>query len=356
MSTLTKTIRWQQAGFHGGNGAVATPFYEALAEEMINNVERGGSIADAFAPWADAPVADAYVLRFLAGLHLLALTGKSPALAAHFPSTDGDGDARAAMAAIDEVVATDPPEIADMMSRPPQTNEVGRATALASGLLVIADRCGLPLRLREIGTSAGLNLRLDAYRYQHGERGWGASTSPVRFVDLWDGGAPPFETSLEIADRRGCDRDPIDVTNPSDAIRLLSYVWPEPRERFERAQAAIDIASRMPVAVDRADADAWVPEQLADRRPGTAIVLFHSVMWQYLPDDTQQSIRRALETAGRAATADAPLAWLRLEPTPGTYVPAELRLTLWNGASTDGDDTLLATTGFHGGPMAWRSP
>ncbi len=356
MNALIKTIRWQQAGFRGGNGATSTPFYEALAEEMTANVEAEGSIARALAPWADAPIEDAYVLRFLAGLHLLALTGCSQSLAAHFPSTGGDGDARATMAAIDAVLATEPPEIADMMSRPPQTNEVGRATALTSGMLVVADRFGLPLRLREIGTSAGLNLRLDSYWYEQGARSWGASGSPVRFVDLWNGGAPPFEAALEIADRRGCDRDPIDVTNRHDAIRLLSYVWPEPRERFERAQAAIDIASRVPVEIDRADADTWLPEQLADLRPGTATVVFHSVMWQYLPDETQRSLRRALDDAGRRARPDAPLAWLRLEPTPETYVPAELRLTLWSGAPTDGIETLLATTGFHGGPIAWRSP
>jgi hypothetical protein len=287
---------------------------------------------------------------------LLALTRRSQSLAAHFPSTGGDGDAHAAMDAIDEALATEQPLIADMMTRPPQTNEVGRATALASGMLVVADRFGLPLRLREIGTSAGLNLRLDEYWYQHGELGWGAPASPVRFLDLWNGGTPPFEAKLEIAERRGCDRNPIDVTNPSDALRLLSYVWPEPTDRFERAQAAIDLASRIPVDIDQADAGAWLPEQLADRRAGVATVVFHSVFWQYLDDATQHGLRTALATAGEAATPDAPLAWLRLEPNVDTYVPAELRLTLWSGAPTDGDEMLLATTGFHGGPLDWRSP
>jgi hypothetical protein len=355
MSALIKTLRWQQAGFTLSPGA-ATPFYAALCEELVDDVSRDGAVARVLAPYADAGVEDAYVLRLLAAFHRLALTGDSPDLAAHFPSTGGDGDVHATMAAITDVLLANPPAVADMLSRPPQTNEVGRAAALASGLLVVADRVRVPLCLREIGTSAGLNLRLDEYWYQHGTRSWGRAASPVRFVDLWNGGAPPFEANVAIADRRGCDRNPIDVTDPQGALALLSYVWPEPRERFERARAAIDIAARRPVALDRADAGEWIPQQLVDRPAGTALVVFHSVMWQYLDDGTQSSIRTALTQAGEAATADAPLAWLRLEPTPTTYVPAELRLTLWNGASRHGDEMFLGTTGFHGGPLEWRTP
>ena len=45
----------------------------------------------------------------------------------------------------------------------------------------------------------------------------------------------------------------------------------------------------------------------------------------------------------------APVAWLRLEPTPVAYVPAELRLTVWDGREAEPADRLLATSGFHGG-------
>jgi hypothetical protein len=74
-------------------------------------------------------------------------------------------------------------------------------------------------------------------------------------------------------------------------------------------------------------------------------------MWQYLTDAAHAVIVAALQTAGAAATRDAPLAWLRLEPNPETYMPAELRLTVWEG--TGPRETLLATTGFHGGVVHW---
>jgi hypothetical protein len=183
--------------------------------------------------------------------------------------------------------------------------------------------------------------------------GWGDARSHVRFVDLWNGGAPPFNAPLEIVHRRACDRDPIDATSPEGALTLLSYVWPEPAERFTRARDAIANAAHVPVTIDRADVRDWLPAQLHEPHPGTTLVVFHSVFWQYLGADTQAALRAYLSDAGREATRDAPLAWLRLEPHAQNYVPAELRLTLWDGSHTTGRERLLATTGFHGGPLDW---
>jgi hypothetical protein len=253
-------------------------------------------------------------------------------------------------------MAVPPAIVLDAMTRPPQTNEVGRSAALMSGLLVLARDLGLPLRLREMATSAGLNLRLDAYRYEQGGEGWGRADSPVRFADLWSDGTPPFAADVEIVDRRGCDRDPIDATTDDGALKLLSYVWPEPPERFARARAAIAVAAHTPVTIDHADVIDWLPEQLREPHEGSALVVFHSVFWQYLDAGTQAALRRELDAAGAAATRDAPLAWLRLEPNAQNYVPAELRVTVWDGQSSHGRERLLATTGFHGGPMNWLEP
>src|SRR5262249_55670831 len=153
------------------------------------------------------------------------------------------------------------------------------------------------------------NLRPDAYWYEQDGVGCGDVASRVRFVDLWRDGAPPFGAGLAIADRRGCDRDPIDASNADDRLRALSDRWPDPAERFARADEALRRAAETPVAIDRADAREWVPRQLAERHPGTTLVMFHSVVWQYLGDATHEAIRSALDVAGRSATADAPLAW-----------------------------------------------
>jgi hypothetical protein len=310
-------------------------------------------VSSVLSPHADAAFEAAYVLRLLGAVHRLALSGESPALAVHFPSTGGDGDAHAAFAVLREVLASPPDALLDSFARPPQTNEVGRSAALASGLLVVADALRMPLSLREIGSSAGLNLRLDRYWYEQDGTGWGDPDAPVRFVDLWQGGAPPLARGVEIADRRGCDRDPIDATSSDGALTLLSYIWPQPPERFERARAAISSARTMPVMIDRADARDWVPEQLAARPHGSALVVMHSVMWQYLDPGTQASIRASLDDAGHAASPEAPLAWVRLEPHAETYFPAELRVTIWDGRTSEPREQLVATTGFHGGDLRW---
>jgi hypothetical protein len=349
---LLATIRLQGAGFRGW-GALGSPFYADLCDELALDVERDGPIAHVLAPFADAPFESAYVLRLLGGIHRMVLSGAAPEVAAHFPSTGGDGDAGAAIVAIAALLAEPPAEVLDALTRPPQTNEVARSAALASGMLTIARETRLPLRLREIGSSGGLNLRPDAYWYEQDGNGWGTATSPVRFVDLWPDGAPPFVPGATIIDRRGCDRDPIDASADGGALTLLSYIWPDPESRFTRARAAIEIARGMPVAIDRADAVDWLGAQLAEPARGSATVVFHSIVWQYLGDEAQAGIRAALDAAGRRATPDAPLAWLRLEPHPETYAPAQLHLTLWDGRVAEPAPRLLATTGFHGGAITW---
>lgn len=345
---LIKTIRWQRAGF----AALGAPFYAALADELVRDVERGGRVWQVLGPFADAAVEDGYVLRLLGGVHRMALSGEASAIRRHFPSTGGDGDARAAMAELTGLLAEPPPPVLDALRRPPQTNEVGRAAALASGLLVIAERFGLPLRVREIGASGGLNLRLDSYWYEQDGRGWGTPTSAVRFSDLWVGGAPPFAPGAEIVDRRGCDRDPIDTTSDDGALTLLSYIWPEPEERFVRARDAMALARGTEAVVDRAEAVEWLPSQLS-AEPGTVVVIYHSVMWQYVGAEDRSALRSTIFGAGARATAQTPVAWLRLEPTPQTYVPAELRLNVWDGGAEE-PERLLATTGFHGGVINWN--
>lgn len=349
---LLETLRLQQMGFSGTN-AVGSPFYEALADDLIADCKRDGPVTRVLAPYAEVSYEAAYVLRLLGGVHRMVLSGDAPALAAHFPSTGGDGDAHAAYAELCELLIEPPPVVLDALTRPPQTNEVGRSVAIASGLLQITRELRMPLRLREIGSSGGLNLRSDSYWYEQDDVGWGNAASSVRFVDLWEGGAPPFASGVEIADRRGCDRNPINATTHDGALTLLSYVWPEPAARFQLARDAIALAHQAPVTIDQADADVWLPQQLAAPVSGTALVVFHSIVWQYLGEATRTALRAQLSAAGRAATPDTPLAWLRLEPNPEHYIPAELSLTLWDGGDDHPPDRLLATTNFHGGEIAW---
>jgi hypothetical protein len=345
--TVAEHLRLQARGC----SYLGSPFYAGLLEWMIDDVEAGGPVWALLEPHAGETAGAAYPIRLLAGVHRAVLSGAAPALAAHFPTTGGDGDVAATWPAFRDFLAAPPEVLLDTLRRPPQTNEVGRSASLAGGLAVVAQRTGLPLRLLEIGTSAALNLRLDRYWYEQDGVGWGDPATAVRFVDLWAPARPPFESGAVVAVRRGCDRDPIDASglDASDAsLTLLSYVWPGQDARFETLRAALDIAAAFPITVDRADAVEWVPSQLAVPQTGLATVVMHSVFWQYLSPETQAAIVASLATAGARATADAPLAWLRLEPSASGN-SLELRLTTW----PENDESVLAKAGFHAGRVTW---
>ena len=152
---------------------------------------------------------------------------------------------------------------------------------------------------------------------------------------------------------RGCDVTPIDLSDPASALKLKSYVWPDAPQRMARIDAAIQLASERAPDLVRQDAGAFVAEQLARRQEeGTTRAMFHSIMWQYMPAETQDAITRAFEEAGKAATPERPLAWVSLETDPATF-RHELKVRYWNGSTDDGATTLLSHAHPHGAWVEW---
>jgi hypothetical protein len=116
-------------------------------------------------------------------------------------------------------------ELVGWLAGPPQTNEVARSCVLMAGLLTIAEATGLPLRLFELGTSAGLNLNLDRFGYRLGEAVTGDAASAVQLAPAWSGPAPPV-ADVTVLTRRGVDINPLDVSDAAVCERLMAYVWP----------------------------------------------------------------------------------------------------------------------------------
>ena len=326
-----------------------SPFYGALFDRMAGDIEQHGPLWPLLQPFAHEPFGTVRPLRVMGAVHKLVLLGAVPALAAHFPSVGGDGDADAAWPHVVATIDARATLFEEALERPVQTNEVTRSVGLVGGFLWLAREMKLPLALREVGCSGGLNLRVDRYWYQQGARGWGDAASQVRFVDCFRDGVPPFDAPLRIADRRGCDRFPIDVTSDDGATTLLGFVWPGQEERFALLRDALAAARPLPVDIERAEAGDWIGRVAREREPGATTVVYHSIVWQYLDDSERERIVQALHDAGAGATRDAPLAWLRLEPPAGTQSPVELRITTWPG----GEERLLALAGFHRDPVRW---
>jgi len=228
-----------------------------------------------------------------------------------------------------------------------QTNEVQRSAALLGGFLSVADETGLPLRILEIGASAGLNQLWDRYRYELGPHRWGESEDGPLLATDWSGPAPALGARVRVESRRACDLSPIDLSEPEERRRLEAFIWPDQPERRERFLRAADAAVEAGVRVERASALPWLEARLGERVTGVATVLFHSVMWLYLDREQRRGIRMLMDVVGESSESDRPLAWLRMEAKD--FETCELRLRVW----PTGDDRLLGTCGFHGQSVEW---
>jgi hypothetical protein len=330
-------------------GAMGSALYAELCERIADDVTNGGICWEALESHAHLRFGLALPLRFLGGVHQLGHLGRAPELARHYPSlgaTDRDSgdDLWAAFCA---VVSREGEALARSLDRGVQTNEVVRSSALIEGLRAIEGLLGLPLALREVGTSGGLNLRMDQFAYVDGDRVGGDSLSALRIVDRWRGPTRPTLAPVRIVDRAGCDPAPIDPLTPEGRATLLSFLWPDQTDRAQRLNAAIDIAARLPARIEAAHADEWVLLELAKRANGTATVIFHSIVWQYIDKDERDRIAKTIEASGAEATPESPIAWLSFEPSESRD-SAALDLRLWDGGLHTGERRCLALCGFHG--------
>lgn len=297
-------------------------------------------------------------LRLLGGLHRLALTGGAAALAATLPSCGATTlDADRTWTAMVELIELAPEDLVAALELQVQTNEVGRSAALIIGLARLAERWATSMDLAEIGSSAGLNLQLDRFAYQHGAAVAGTPDSPVHMADVWD--RDPGLAALDelvITRRSGCDVAPVDPTSAEGALRLRSFVWPDQTARFARLDGAIRLATETPPTLSSESASMFVPRILERDRTG-GVVIMHSIMWQYVDKQERVVITDAIEAAGAAASAERPVAWLAYEPDPDVRSRASLRLRSWprvgeGGAEAGGigagQPEVLAVGGFHG--------
>jgi hypothetical protein len=329
--------------------AVGSRFYAGLLERMRDDSAAGGPVRTALSGHEHDRIDEWDGFRLLAGVHRVVLAGDAGELRRHFPSTGGDGDAAAAWPAIRALIASGRAELVEALAHPLQTNAPTRSKALVGAHCLVAERTGLPLRLLELGASAGLNLRVDRFRYEQDGVAFGPPDSPVRFVDFLTGGRPPLASGFTVAERAGCDLNPVDATTEEGRLTLLACVFPDEFERFGLLERAIEVARKTPAVVERADLASWIAARLAEPRPGVATVVIHTIVWPYLPDEVRASAEATISAAGERATAAAPLALLAFEGTDTDPALIQTTLTQWPGGRRE----LLAESGHHPTTVHW---
>ena len=84
-------------------------------------------------------------------------------------------------------------------------------------------------------------------------------------------------------------------------------------------------------------------------KAATATVLYHSVFWQYMPASKQVELEGLIREIGAKASAEAPFAWLSMEPPPENLATMQVRLIMWPG----GEPRILAEVHPHGAYVNW---
>lgn len=325
---------------------LGSPLYQELLLRAAADVEAGGPTWEVLKGHEEDPPTSALALRLMGSVHRLVLSSEAPDLARFFPSAGGRGLIEQAWPAFRSVLSQQCERLRQLVTRPVQTNEVGRSAALLGGFLLIAREARLPLRLLEIGASAGLNLRWDKYRYEGNAGTWGHPASPVVLRGGFTGTPPPLDAAVQISERRGCDLHPVDPSTEEGRLTLMSYIWADQVGRLRLLRAALEIAAEIPAVIDRNRAVDWLEKVLSDAAEDVVSVVFHSIVLQYIEPSEQQRLFERIQEAGRRATRRAPVAWLRMEPGEEQ---ADVHLTIWPG----GRERRIAMSSFHGTDVRW---
>lgn len=342
---ITEAFR-RQAEACGGLGS---PMYAGLLDRVAEDLAQGGVTASVLAGHQHDPGPSALALRLLGSVHRLVLERRAPRLALYYPSVGGTWDLGRAWPEFSTLLAEHPAAVAEWLDRPPQTNEVGRATGLMGGLLQLRNR--LPVRLFEIGSSAGLILLADRFRYaDEAGRVFGDPGSDVHLDGAWEGHPLTPWPALRVVERLGSDLVPVDPGTTEGRLTLTAYVWPDQAARLERLRGALALAARVPVEVRRSGAASFVGG--LELQEATTTVLWHSVMWQYLDREERSAVERGVARLADEATPTRPFVHLCLEPlrrTPESEHEFLVVMTEWPG----GDRRVIGTSQGHGVPTRW---
>lgn len=342
MTAISEPLR-KQAAFCE---AMGTRLYGALMRYAADDYDTGGAVRTFYDAHPPLRQYSHPGLRLFSALHRFALEGTAPALARHFPSCGGDGDAEAAWAAARDLVRDRAGEIAEAYVQTPQTNETARSTVLLAALLAVAATFELPIHLYEVAASAGLNSRLDCYRYEVDGWSWGPAHSPLVLRNRVRSGKPRhLDAPLKITQRRACDLDPRDAADEHDRTVLASFLWPDQVQRFERFSAAVKAAARIPLTVERADMIEWI--DALQPVAGAVSVLMHSVVTEHLPTSAREAFEGATHAFLKRASQDAPAAWVRMEFAGKDY---ETRVTV----APQQRELLVARTDGHAQDIVWQ--
>lgn len=290
----------------------------------------------------------------LAAMHERVLQGLEPELSL-FYSGQRLGDAGSVFVAA--VLKSRDSLVHVLASRFTQTNEIGRVaiTAPALASLPICDN----LTLIDVGTSAGLTLRVDDCFIDYDRHGsLGPRDSKVRVKSEVLSGHPPLR-AVHLARRIGLDRHILDPSNEDDARWILACVWPD-TGRFDRTRAALELAASHSNELIEGDALEALPSLLSSIQGPVVITTTWVVAYM------SEAYRAQLAAALMTASQERDVYWISVEApgvvdllpevkAPSVEGPAAsvVGLLIFRGGATS-DARVLAHSHSHGAWIWWH--
>lgn len=235
---------------------------------------------------------------FLGSVHYLLLQNPSEELAKYYPSITDKFEKRDEylMPLFKDFCLKHQDEIEQLLtSKILQTNATNRCSYLMPIFnLISQENKGKPLALLEIGTSASLNLYFDAYQYeylfQNSKKSFGSANAKVKVqTQIREEFFPSFGEMATIERRIGIDKNPLDLTQPENALWLKSLIWPDHLKRFKRLSGAIELVQKDPkVELIKGSSIDEFDQVVKGINKDLTLIIFHShVLYQFLDKDRQ---------------------------------------------------------------------
>lgn len=182
-----------------------------------------------------------------------------------------------------------------------QTNEVRRCSYLYPAFSYIYRKTQKPLALIEIGTSAGLQLFVEKYRYSYGtERNYGSEDSGVHISAEIRGKHNPLDqlSKFKVASRVGIDLHLNDVSNDEDFLWLKALIWPEHQERRELFETAACYVRNNPLKLIEGDGVELLQSFSKDIPDDQIICVFHTHVANQMPIETKERLLLNIKNIG----------------------------------------------------------
>ncbi|MFP9060007.1 DUF2332 domain-containing protein [Natrialbaceae archaeon A-chndr2] len=337
-----------------------------ISEKFLRYGEWVADKCPRYATFAEATATDEYLLDIaseasvgqpepellLAAVHSLLLRGSDHPLAQFYPTCNRNGpETDPASHFRDFCVANEDALRSIIATRRCQTNDVGRSALLLPSFEHVSRIAEHDLLAQiEIGTSAGLNLNWDQYRYEFGTRAQiGKPDSSVTITtDLRGDHRPPLSQDLPtITHRRGIDLNTLDVTTEQDARWLRALIHPNQLQRHRQLTGAIEIAREKQPSLIEGDAVTELPTQLSNAPNNADLIVFSTHVLYQLED---RKIAQLLSLLSNHST-EQPVHWLSIDPDEGLGRPTYRLVTFEEGDVTESQ---IAQFESYGNWIRWQ--